>query len=59
MNALLSRIHREGAALLLVTTNPAVAHALGGRVLTLEDGRIVAGDPHLPEDMALPSTARA
>jgi cell division transport system ATP-binding protein len=50
--ALLIRIHREGAALLLVTTNPAVAHALGGRVLTLEDGRIIAGDLRMPQDVA-------
>jgi cell division transport system ATP-binding protein len=48
--ALLTRIHREGAALLLVTTNPAVAHAVGGRVLTIEEGRIVAGEPRMPRD---------
>ena len=57
--ALLSRIHREGAALLLVTTDPAVAHALGGRVLTLEEGRIVSGDPRMPRDVALPAAAQA
>ncbi len=46
--ALLRAIHAEGAALLLVTTNPAAAQALGGRVLTLEDGRLVNGDTGMP-----------
>ncbi len=46
--ALLRRIHQEGAAILLVTTNPDVAHAVGGRVLTLEDGRITGGDTRMP-----------
>ena len=48
MLALLRAIHGEGAALLLVTTNPAVAHALGGRVITMADGRVVDGDPGAP-----------
>jgi len=55
--ALLRRIHQEGAALLLVTTNPAVAHAVGGRVLTLEDGRIISGDVHMPRPTRMPATA--
>jgi cell division transport system ATP-binding protein len=38
--ALLKRIHLEGAALLLVTTRREVAHALGGRVITIDDGRV-------------------
>ncbi len=46
--ALLRRIHGEGAALLLVTTNPAVAHAIGGRLVTLEDGKIASGDTGMP-----------
>jgi cell division transport system ATP-binding protein len=45
---LLRRIHREGAALLLVTTSHDVAHAIGGRVLTLEDGKITSGDTRMP-----------
>ena len=45
---LLKRIHSEGAALLLVTTRREVAEALPARVLRLEEGRIVAGDPGLP-----------
>jgi len=42
--ALLKRIHDEGAALLLVTTRDDVAATLGGRTLTLEDGRITSGE---------------
>jgi ABC-type ATPase involved in cell division len=54
---LLRRIHGEGSALLLVTTNPAVAHAIGGRVLTLDDGRIATGDSHMPRPSRLAATA--
>ncbi len=46
--ALLGRIHSEGAALLLVTTRHEVAEALPARVLRIEEGRIVAGDPGMP-----------
>jgi cell division transport system ATP-binding protein len=46
---LLKRIHAEGAALLLATTNHHVAQFLTGRVLVLEDGRIESGDLHMPE----------
>ena len=46
--SLLKRIHAEGAALLLVTTRDDVAAELGGRTLTLEDGRITSGQP-LPQ----------
>ena len=46
--ALLRRIHAEGSALLLVTTRDEVAEALGGRVLTLDDGKLVAGEPFPP-----------
>ncbi len=38
--ALLLRIHREGAALIVGTTRPEVAEALGGRRLVLEEGRL-------------------
>ena len=38
--ALLQRVHREGAALIVGTTRPEVADALGGRRLVLEDGRL-------------------
>ena len=38
--ALLARIHREGAALLLGTTRAEVAAAIGGRRFTLVDGRL-------------------
>ena len=41
---LLRKIHVEGAALLLATTRDDVAEAMGGRRLTLEDGRITAGE---------------
>ena len=37
---LLRRVHAEGAALLLVTTRHEVAQALGGRVITVEEGRV-------------------
>jgi ABC-type ATPase involved in cell division len=46
--SLLRRIHSEGAALLLVTTRQEVAEALPARVLKLEDGRLVDGDPGMP-----------
>jgi len=39
--ALLRRIHGEGAALLMVTTRHEVAAAMKGRVLQLEDGRLL------------------
>src|SRR5689334_23773943 len=38
--ALLQRIHAEGAALLVGTTRPEVADAIGGRRLILEEGRL-------------------
>ena len=41
---LLRGIHGEGAALLLVTTRADVAEALGGRLLHLEEGRLVGAD---------------
>ena len=37
---LLKRIHREGAALLLGTTRPEVADAIGGRRIVLQEGRL-------------------
>jgi cell division transport system ATP-binding protein len=42
---LLRRIHREGAALLLVTTRRDVAETVGGRLMVLEDGRL-SGHTH-------------
>ena len=53
---LLQRIHAEGAAVLLATTRDDVAETLGGRILKLEDGRLVSGDPRMPESL---SDARA
>lgn len=41
--ALLRRIHAEGAALILGTTRPDVADAIGGRRLVLDEGRLVEG----------------
>ncbi|HTR97020.1 MAG TPA: ATP-binding cassette domain-containing protein [Candidatus Acidoferrales bacterium] len=43
---LLRRIHREGAALLVGTTRPEVADALGGRRLTLVEGRLSEAAAH-------------
>ena len=37
---LLKRIHREGSALIIGTTRPDVADAIGGRRLLLEEGRL-------------------
>lgn len=45
---LLRGIHREGAALLVGTTRPEVADALGGRRLLLEEGRLVEAPSHAP-----------
>ena len=52
--ALLRRIHSEGAALLLVTTRNEVADALPARVLKLEEGRLVGGDPGMPPPLGAP-----
>ncbi|HEY6867217.1 MAG TPA: ATP-binding cassette domain-containing protein [Candidatus Eisenbacteria bacterium] len=46
--ALLARIHREGAALVVATTREHVVDALGGRMLSLVEGRIVDGDTGMP-----------
>jgi cell division transport system ATP-binding protein len=46
---LLQRIHAEGAAVLLATTRDDVAETLGGRILKLEDGHLISGDPRMPE----------
>jgi len=43
--ALLKRVHREGAALLVGTTRPEVAEAIGGRRLVLVEGRLSEGGP--------------
>jgi cell division transport system ATP-binding protein len=42
---LLKRIHREGAALIVGTTRPEVADAIGGRRLLLVEGRLTEGVP--------------
>ena len=62
--ALLRRIHEEGAALVMVTTRPDVADALGGRVLRLDEGRLAGGppaapvrSPYAPSEPAAPGTA--
>jgi cell division transport system ATP-binding protein len=54
---LLRRIHGEGAALLLVTTRQEVADALPARVLQVEDGRLVSGDPGAVDPHAAPTPA--
>ncbi len=41
---LLRRVHQEGAAVLLVTTRQDVADRLPGRLLRLEEGRLIGGD---------------
>jgi cell division transport system ATP-binding protein len=51
--ALLARIHREGAALIVATTREEVAEGLDGRTLRLEEGRFVEGDTGMPESRAL------
>jgi cell division transport system ATP-binding protein len=51
--ALLRRIHQEGSALLLVTTRREVARALGGRIITLDDGHLV-GEEGLVDHAAIP-----
>jgi len=61
---MLRRIHQEGAALLLVTSHLHVAEALGGRIITLDDGKVVSGDTGVPADEdsnsgTLPRNARA
>lgn len=62
---LLQRTHREGAAVVLVTTRQEVAEALGGRVLHLDEGRLSTTAPARsgalptyapPEAGALPPT---
>jgi len=47
---LLQRVISEGAAMVLTTTKPAVAEAFDARVITIEDGRIRAGDVGKPAD---------
>jgi len=39
---LLRKIHAEGASLVLVTTRTDVAESMGGRIITLDDGRIIS-----------------
>jgi len=51
--ALLARIHREGAALIVATTREEVAEALEGRTLRLEEGRIIEGETGMPESYVL------
>jgi len=41
--ALLKRVHGEGAALIVGTTRPEVADAIGGRRLVLVEGRLTSG----------------
>jgi ABC-type ATPase involved in cell division len=47
---LLRKIHGEGSALLLATTREDVAAQIGGRRLSISDGKITEGDvnPSLP-----------
>jgi cell division transport system ATP-binding protein len=51
---LLKKIHGEGAALLMVTTSREIAETMGGRIIELEDGRIVGGDTGIA-DTSLPN----
>jgi cell division transport system ATP-binding protein len=46
--SLLRRIHKEGAALIVVTTRREVAEGLPGRVIEIQDGRVTAGDTGSP-----------
>jgi cell division transport system ATP-binding protein len=46
--SLLRRIHKEGAALIVVTTRREVAEGLPGRVIEIQDGRIVGGEAGSP-----------
>jgi cell division transport system ATP-binding protein len=55
---LLQRIHAEGAAVLLATTRDDVAETLGGRILKLEDGHLVSGDPRMPESLSESKAAK-
>ena len=58
--ALLKRIHAEGAALVLVTTRPSVAEAMGGRILRLDDGHLVGeGIPPAAASASVAATASA
>jgi cell division transport system ATP-binding protein len=57
--ALLRRIHEEGAALLVVTTRPDVGGELGGRILRLHDGRLVADDGPARSPCAPPASGAA
>ena len=50
--ALLLRIHREGAALLVGTTRTEVAEAIGGRRLVLADGRLTETNGASPDAKA-------
>lgn len=50
--ALLLRIHREGAALLVGTTRAEVAEAIGGRRLVLADGRLTETNGASPDAKA-------
>lgn len=46
--ALLKRVHAEGAALIVGTTRPEVADAIGGRRLVLVEGRLASGGASEP-----------
>ena len=56
--SLLQRIHREGAALLVGTTRPEVAEAIGGRRYRLEDGRLHEATPGVSPFMPPAAPAR-
>jgi cell division transport system ATP-binding protein len=55
--ALLQRIHQEGSALLVGTTRPEVAEALGGRRLVLEEGRLREDGAPAAERATVPGAA--
>ena len=52
--ALLRRIHGEGAALLVVTSQEHVATTLGGRTITVDEGRITGGSTQPEPRPAVP-----
>ncbi|MEO5989797.1 MAG: ATP-binding cassette domain-containing protein [Candidatus Eisenbacteria bacterium] len=53
---LLKRIHREGAALLVGTTRPEVAEAIGGHGFVLEEGRLTNAQHAGPSLYAPPAS---
>lgn len=55
--ALLQRVAELGSAVIVVTHNEEVVRRLGGRVVVLEDGRLIAEHHRAPATATLPSAA--